>query len=148
MVLKIPPPILFLLFSVVIFIFPSVTQPNIFYRFLAVSFAVLGMVVSFCSVVAFRQKRTTVDPLDLNKTTELVTHGIYRFTRNPMYMGLVCLLIAWALWLGNVLALVNVWFFVCILTQFQILPEERILMQKFSKRFVDYQQRVPRWLWR
>lgn len=108
MTLKIPPPILFLLFSAVIFIFPTITQPTIFYRFLAVSVAVFGIVVGFCGVVAFRQKRTTVSPLDLNKTTKLVTHGIYRFTRNPMYLGLACLLIAWALWLGNLLALVNV----------------------------------------
>ncbi|QLB20916.1 protein-S-isoprenylcysteine methyltransferase [Vespertiliibacter pulmonis] len=148
MAIKIPPPILFLLFSVIIFIFPNITQPTIFYRFLAVIFAIFGIAVSFLGIVAFHQKRTTVDPLDLNKTTELVIHGIYRFTRNPMYIGLACLLITLALWLGNVLALVNVWFFGCILTKFQIIPEEKILMQKFGKRFTHYQQRVPRWLWR
>lgn len=147
MELKIPPPILLLIAAMLIFLCPTFTEPNLFYRIGAFIFLFCGVLVDILGLVAFRQKKTTVNPLSPEKTTFLVTQGIYRFTRNPMYLGMTFLLVAWALWLGNIMALVIVWCFIGYLTRFQILPEERILAQKFGESFQDYQQNVPRWLW-
>lgn len=146
MALKIPPPLLFLLCAGLIYILPTGEQPNHVFRFCSVVFAFLGVMTDLLALYAFRQHRTTISPFHPDKTRCLVTGGIYRITRNPMYLGLVCLLTAWTLWLGNLFGLIVVGGFIGYLTYFQILPEERILAVKFGQVFADYQQKVPRWL--
>lgn len=72
--------------------------------------------------------------------------GVYRATRNPMYVGLALLLLAWTVYLGAPLALLGVAAFVAYITRFQIVPEERVLAQKFGPEFGAYRSRVRRWL--
>ena len=78
--------------------------------------------------------------------TQLVTSGVYRYTRNPMYLGMACLLLAWAVYLQNPLALLGVPLFMAYITQFQIKPEERMLVKLFGDAFIRYRQQVRRWL--
>lgn len=90
--------------------------------------------------------RTTVHPLRPDAATALVTNGIYRFTRNPMYLGLLLALFGWALLLGQPAALLLAVAYVPVMNRLQIIPEEHALRARFGAAFHDYQARVRRWL--
>jgi protein-S-isoprenylcysteine O-methyltransferase Ste14 len=112
----------------------------------SVALALAGAMVSLAGVLAFRRQRTTVNPLKPQRATSLVATGIYRFTRNPMYLGMLVVLVAWALYLSNLAAAALVPLFVPCLNRLQILPEERVLRAKFGAAFDDYVARVRRWI--
>ena len=76
----------------------------------------------------------------------MVTDGIYRYSRNPMYLGMALLLAAWALWLGNAAAWLGIVLFVALINRYQIRPEERILAAKFGDDYHSYCRRTRRWL--
>ena len=109
-------------------------------------FAVAGTLISLAGVMAFRIANTTVNPRQPGKTSSLVTSGIYRFTRNPMYVGFTCWLIAWSVLLANLYALPLVIGFIVYIDHYQIKPEEKILEGIFGDEFLDYKNRVRRWL--
>ncbi|SCY49133.1 methyltransferase family protein [Desulfoluna spongiiphila] len=96
-------------------------------------------------VLSFRRAGTTVNPLAPGATT-FVTTGIYRRSRNPMYVGLLLLLVGWGLLLANVGALLWTALFVPYISRFQIQPEERALEKRFGEAFTSYKKKVPRWL--
>ncbi|MBX3331709.1 MAG: isoprenylcysteine carboxylmethyltransferase family protein [Nitrospira sp.] len=108
--------------------------------------AILGAMVSVAGAVAFRRAQTTVDPRYPEKSTALVSHGIYRLSRNPMYVGFLLLLAAWAVHTSNVMGLLILPAFVLYMNRFQIVPEERILRAKFGNAFGEYERSVRRWL--
>lgn len=97
-------------------------------------------------VMAFRRARTTVNPLNPEAATALVIVGVYRYTRNPMYVGLATMLVGWAVYLAAPLALLGPPIFVLFIARFQIVPEERALAEKFGREFADYRKKVRRWL--
>lgn len=115
-------------------------------RIVALALACLGLAIDVVGVLSFRRQRTTVNPMRPANSTALVTSGIYRFTRNPMYVGMAVLLTGWAAWLGTPLALVGVAAFVLWITRFQIIPEERVLSRLFGADFDVYRAQVRRWL--
>lgn len=108
--------------------------------------ALLGVACDLSGLLAFRQAHTTINPLHPERSAVLVTGGIYRLTRNPMYIGLNLLLAAWAVWLGSLWAALMLPLGMAYLTRFQIQPEEAILREKFGSAYVDYCRRVRRWL--
>lgn len=108
--------------------------------------ALLGLACDLAGLIAFRQAHTTINPLHPERSAVLVTGGIYRLTRNPMYVGLSLLLAAWAVWLGSLWATLMLPLCMAYLTRFQIQPEEAILREKFGTAYVDYCRRVRRWL--
>ena len=105
----------------------------------ALAFGLLG-------VFAFRASRTTVNPLKPEQATALVTSGIYRVSRNPMYVGMCSLLLAWAAWLSALLPFAGPIVFALYITRFQIQPEERALIELFGEQYTQYAARVRRWL--
>jgi protein-S-isoprenylcysteine O-methyltransferase Ste14 len=111
-----------------------------------VGLALLGALTCLGGVVAFRRAKTTVNPMEPNTTSSLVVSGIYRYTRNPMYLGFLLILIAWAAALSNVLALLSAPAFVLYMNCFQILPEERALASRFARDYAEYRARVRRWI--
>jgi protein-S-isoprenylcysteine O-methyltransferase Ste14 len=102
--------------------------------------------IGIAGVRAFGRARTTVDPLRPEKASALVTSGIYRRTRNPMYVALAIALLGWAVWLEHPLALLGVAAFVAWINRFQIAPEERALRASFGTEFERYCREVRRWL--
>lgn len=106
----------------------------------------IGVVISSLGVVAFRRARTTVNPMKPGTASVLVAGGIYRRTRNPMYLGFLVVLLGWGVWLANVVAFLLLPAFVFYMNRFQIAPEERALRERFGESFVVYQGRVRRWL--
>lgn len=115
-------------------------------QFLAVALALAGAAVAVLGVIAFRRADTTVNPTHPGSSRALVASGIYKFSRNPMYLGFALLLLAIATWLSHVLALALVPAFVVYLNRFQIEPEERALKAKFGEDFAAYMQAVRRWI--
>ena len=106
----------------------------------------LGILFALSGVMAFRTSKTTVDPRKPEASSALVSSGVYRYSRNPMYVGFALVLAAWAVFLASAWALLAVPFFVIYMNRFQIAPEERALRKLFGEEFRAYEQRVRRWL--
>ena len=113
---------------------------------LALAVLALGLGVIAAGVLEFRRARTTVDPLHPDKATAVVDTGIYRFTRNPMYLGMLLALAAWATWLANPVTIAGPILFVLFIDRFQIRPEERALLRVFGAPYQSYLDRVRRWI--
>ncbi len=113
---------------------------------LAALIAQLSAVLAVAAFLAFRKAGTTIDPMHPERAATLVTHGIYRYSRNPMYLSLLLLLVAYAVAQGALLALAGPALFLAYVTRFQIVPEERALAAKFGAQFDAYRARVRRWL--
>lgn len=107
----------------------------------------LAVLVDFWSLGLFFRAHTTFNPMHPERTKALVTTGPYRYTRNPMYVGMLVILSGWGLWLGSLSPLLLLPVFVWVLTAMQILPEEKILEQTFGGAYRDYKAHVRRWLW-
>ena len=147
--LKIPPLALVLLSGAAMGFLSTATPSfawQVFYG-QAITFVlgVAGVSVAFMGVVSFRRAQTTVNPTRPQATSSLVSTGIYAFSRNPMYLGFLLMLLAWAVFLANVLTLVPVVAFVAYLNRFQIAPEERALQAIFETEFTAYKKKVRRW---
>lgn len=112
----------------------------------ALVLAVCGAAIALAGVVAFRRSGTTVDPRTPERSSALVTGGIYRVSRNPMYVGFLLALAGFAIALGNVAALLLLPVFVWYLDRFQIEPEERLLHRRFGDAYTAYVGRTRRWL--
>nr|WP_231992099.1 isoprenylcysteine carboxylmethyltransferase family protein [Neisseria cinerea] len=107
---------------------------------------VFGTLLSVLGVWAFRRVRTTVSPLNPEQTEHFVSDGVYRFSRNPMYAGMGCWLVAWAGYMAHPLPWLFLAAFVVYMTRFQIMPEERVLARKFGAEYEAYCRHVRRWL--
>lgn len=112
----------------------------------ALALAGVGACLDLAGLLAFRKAHTTVNPLTPQRSSAVVTNGIYGFTRNPMYLGLVLILLGLAVYLASPWALLGPVLFVAFITRFQILPEERALAARFGASYSAYCARVRRWL--
>lgn len=106
----------------------------------------LGAAIAVAGVLAFRRARTTVNPMTPGASSSVVSTGIYRLTRNPMYLGFLLALAGWGAMLGNLLVLLPLAAFVAWMDRFQIAPEERALREKFGADYEDYLRQVRRWI--
>ena len=107
---------------------------------------IVGLLLMLAAVVSLGRARTTVNPLRPSRASSLVTRGIFRISRNPIYLGDLLVLTALAVWLGNVVNVVLLVPFVWYINRFQIIPEERALSNLFGESYVAYCSRVRRWL--
>lgn len=148
--LKIPPPLIALLAGIgmwgLALYTPGVQLPAVARIMGAAVVALVGGAISLAGLVAFRRAKTTVNPMKPESASSLVSSGVYRFTRNPMYVGLLFVLIGWAVYLAAPWSLLGPAFFVAYIGRFQIKPEERVLASMFGSEFAMYQSRVRRWL--
>jgi len=148
--LKIPPVVLVFITAVLMWVLASVV-PNPGFAFpaapvVAVMLASAGALVSLSGVLEFRSAGTTADPRAPNQSVSLVTRGVYRVSRNPMYLGLFLVLCAWGIYLANIPALVLLPAFALYMNKFQIGPEEQHMRAKFGEEFQRYAERVRRWV--
>jgi protein-S-isoprenylcysteine O-methyltransferase Ste14 len=111
-----------------------------------IAFACLGQAISVSGMIAFKRAKTTINPLKPDAASSLVQTGVFRFTRNPMYLGLLLTLAGWAVYLGHTLPFLALPLFAWYITRFQIKPEERILTEVFGAQFTTYTLRVRRWV--
>lgn len=147
--LRVPPLVLMAFFGVAMWLLPSVAAvPRLdpWHDELCAALALAGAAICLAGVLAFRLARTTVDPMHPAAATSLVVRGIYHYSRNPMYLGFLVVLLAWALYLAKLSAFAMPPVFVLYLTALQIKPEEAALRERFGPEFDDYTARVRRWL--
>ena len=148
--LKVPPVAVWLICAGIMWLLQrTVTDAAYALRYatiISVSIAIVGLCIGIAGVLAFRRHRTTVNPTKPHKATAVVRSGIYRRTRNPMYLGLAVALLAWAVFLQNWAALTMLPAFVVYMTELQIKSEERVLLANFGSRYSDYMNSVRRWL--
>jgi protein-S-isoprenylcysteine O-methyltransferase Ste14 len=146
----VPPPLALAGFALIIWELAGLTPSlSIDYPLrwpLALAVGALGLAFLTAGIATIMLARTTVNPLTPGKATHLVTHGVYRLSRNPIYVGDVLLLTAFAFWLGNPLALPFPPLLLLWLHRMQIAPEEAALAAKFGAEFDDYRKKVRRWL--
>lgn len=105
-----------------------------------------GIMLDLAGVLAFWRAKTTVNPLAPASTSTLVQSGIYRFTRNPMYLGMLLILSGFGLYLAHPLPFLLLPVFLAYITRFQIIPEERVLATRFGPEYAAYAARVRRWI--
>lgn len=114
----------------------------------AIVLAVAGFALAGEALVRFVRERTTWHPTHPERATTLVIRGAYRWTRNPMYLGLLLVLAGWAAWLGSLAPLLVIAAWVLVMTRLQIEPEERALLERFGGEYAQYRDSVRRWFGR
>ena len=141
----VPPPVIFIGCALMMAYLPNPYpfEINVLAVYLIVS---VSSVIAFFSLWQFYKSKANINPIHLEKSDVFVANGIYRFSRNPMYLSLLLMLIAWALWLGNTLAWLGVIVFILVINRFQIAREEAYLESKFGDEYRRYKQKVRRWL--
>ena len=148
--LKIPPVVQFLVVAAGMWLLakymPALSFDIPARRILVVLFFCLGGIVAVPAVAAFRSAGTTVEPRYPEKASRLVVTGVYRYTRNPMYLGLLFLLIAWAFYVSNLLGFACLPLFVLGMNRLQIEPEEAAMEAAFGDEFRAYRESVRRWI--
>ena len=150
MKLLIPPPIQALLSAIMMCLINryfthanfSLNGINIF----ALIFLIIAAIIIILSMYKFKKIKTTISPLRPNKTSSLVKSGIYEYTRNPMYLGLLLMLFSIALFLKNFISFLIIPLFILFITKNQILPEEEALEKIFGEEYKNYKKKVRRWI--
>jgi protein-S-isoprenylcysteine O-methyltransferase Ste14 len=145
---KIPPPIVAILFAVMIFYFSDsfayVDLP--FKIYISLFFVLLGFFITFSSARNFKNKETTVNPIKPEEASQLVTDGFFKVTRNPMYLGMLLFLLGLSIYNGLIVGLLFLPLFVGYITFFQIIPEERAMIKIFGEDYKAYMKKVRRWI--
>jgi protein-S-isoprenylcysteine O-methyltransferase Ste14 len=147
--LKIPPVLVFIIFGVLMYLLGRFLPVGYFEfygrTYLMYALCIIAAIIGFVSLLQFFRSKTTVDPTAPEKASKLVTSGIYQFSRNPMYLGLLLLLLAFGIWLGNAFNALLAAGFVGYMNKFQIIPEEETLSEMFGKDYKQYCALVRRW---
>jgi protein-S-isoprenylcysteine O-methyltransferase Ste14 len=147
--LKIHPPIILFLCLCLVYVLndylPTLAMPTILAG-LHWYIGLLGVFVALAGIWQFKKAKTTINPTKPEKVSQLVSGGIYRVTRNPMYLGMQLIIIAAIFKFGNYYGFIALTCFIFYITQFQIKPEERIIEGVFGEEYVRYKKKVRRWL--
>ena len=149
MQLKLPPILIMIIFGVLMYLC-SLILPVGYFSFFGRPYLIyfligLACVIGIWSLIQFYSNKTTVNPLELDKVSTLVSSGLYQYSRNPMYLAMLLLLLAWGLWLGNAFNTIIAAGFVYYMNAFQIEPEEKVLLKMFGKEYKEYCTLVRRW---
>lgn len=147
---KIPPPVVTILFAILMWGISRwgyVVEPRGSAAWVLICMLIcVGLGFAVAGVRSFRAAATTVNPLKPEAASALVTAGVYQVTRNPMYVGLAFLLLAWGVYLGSFWAFAAVPAYIAYISRFQIVPEEQALLRLFGTEFENYMAKVRRWL--
>ena len=113
---------------------------------LVILLMVIAIVIGFLAIYSFRVHQAAVNPTKPETSSQVVDSGIYKYSRNPMYLAMLLALVAFACYLQSPLNLLICGLFVCYITKYQIVPEERMLIKLFGEDYVSYKNKVRRWL--
>ena len=147
---KVPPPIVMVLIGALAWLvsryIPSASFQLPLNAFSAAAFVIAGVALNLYPKLLFHRAGTTINPLKPSSTTYLVTSGLYRYTRNPMYLGQSLILLGWTVYLHNFIGFLALPAFVLYISRFQIRPEERHLSVRFPDEYAAFLRRSRRWL--
>tara|TARA_R110002167_G_scaffold180956_25_gene381213 strand:+ start:1413 stop:1883 length:471 start_codon:yes stop_codon:yes gene_type:complete len=148
--LKVPPPIVTFIFGVLMFCLDALysveLEISVARSGLIATSLIVALFLLFPALIQFYKNKTTVNPFKPEKTNTLVVEGVYRYSRNPMYLGMALVLLAWGIFLSNPFNLILFFSFILYMNYFQIKPEEYALEHLFGEDFTRYKLNVRRWL--
>ena len=148
--LKIPPVLQVLIFTLLMWLIslalPGLSLPSQYKLATITALIVIAAFFAISGMVCFRKAKTTVNPFRLDLSSSLVTSGIYTRSRNPMYVGLLFLLMAWGVFLSNLYSLALTFAFIMCMNHFQVRLEEKALESIFGEDYLHYKTRARRWL--
>jgi len=145
---RIPPPILALLMIGLVYL-SSLLIGSVSFDYqasLSVLLVIVGLSCALPSFRLFARNKTTISPFTPSETSVLITEGMYRYSRNPMYLGLLLLIIAATIWFGTWFGIVISLIFILLINILQIIPEEEALLQIFGEEYLEYKKKVRRWI--
>lgn len=146
---RIPPPIYLLLMAALMWLLnqylPLYQWVDLPWRYAGLGLIFVAGLSDLWSLSLFLKLHTTPNPMKPGAATHLVTSGLYRYSRNPMYMGMLVMLVGWWVWLGSVTPILLLPAFIIILTKMQIEPEEQALEAHFGEQYLAYKRQVSRW---
>ncbi len=145
---KIPPPLVALIFGILV-IYSKSTFPKIeigWGGFFGSFMIIIGLIIILSAIIQFKKYKTTITPLNPLNATKLIVHGIYKFSRNPMYLGLLLILSGISIIKNPIGGLLFVPLFILYLNRFQIIPEESAMLDLFKDDFLKYKENVRRWI--
>ena len=145
---RIPPPILALLMIGLVYL-SSLLIGSVSFDYqasLSVLLVIVGLSCALPSFRLFARNKTTISPFTPSETSVLITEGMYRYSRNPMYLGLLLLIIAATIWFGTWFGIIISLFFILLINILQIIPEEEALLQIFGEEYLEYKKKVGRWI--
>ena len=146
--IKIPPPLIVLTLIISIyFSSKKIDLINIPFQ-LEISFFILslGILVFINPVLKFIKSKTTINPIQFEETNRLVTSGIFKYSRNPMYLGMLMIILSTSIFYLNIYSILTPFLFVFWINKFQIKREEIFLTEKFGKEYLSYKNKTRRWL--
>jgi len=147
--LLIPPVLVLILFALVMWLISVISPPCSFEKLHVLTpslIIIVGLCLISLSSITLLRHRTTLDPRKPEQATVLIQNGLYRYCRNPIYLGLSLILLGWGLYLSNFLGLLLVAGFIGYINRFQIKPEEKLLGLKFGDAYKTYKHNVRRWV--
>jgi len=146
--MKIPPPILVLILVVSSFLLSKkIDVIHIPHQTLvSILILLIGILILIIPVTKFIKYKTTIDPIEFKKVNKLVTSGIYKYSRNPMYLGLLLIVISSSILYLNIYSVSTPIFFYYWINRFQIQREEIFLTEKFGKEYLSYKTKTRRWI--
>ena len=142
---KIPPPIVTIIILSIIYLF-DLNEYNLNTDIISIITLFIGLIFIISAVIQFINRKTTVNPTKPHKTSTLVITGTYKITRNPMYLGMLLIIISFALYNVSIISIILIPLFIFYINKFQIEPEEFEMRKKFGKEYEDYCKKVDRWI--
>ena len=144
----IPPPIVTLICGLGIYfsrsLFPTYNHTSIV--IISSLFLSLGTMTLIAAMLSFKKQKTTVNPLQPERASSLVISGVFKYSRNPMYLGLSLILLSAAIQFNFVGGTLIVLMFIAFITKFQIIPEEIAMEKLFGEEFVQYKKKTRKWI--
>ena len=145
---RIPPPIVTIICGITIYYSKSFFNQFFSYsnNIISLFLLILGLLVFLSAVKSFRIQKTTVNPLEPKQASSLVTSGVFKFSRNPMYLGMLIILLSLSCKFNLIGGMIISLFFYIFITKFQIIPEEAAMNELFGNEFIDYSKKTRRWI--
>ena len=146
--IKIPPPILILILVISNYFSSKkidlIHLPN--QDLISIIILIIGVLILINPIVKFIKSKTTINPIKFKKVNKLITSGIYQYSRNPMYLGLLMIVISTSIFYLNIFSITTPFLFYCWINRFQIKREEIFLTEKFGKEYMLYKTKTRRWI--
>ena len=146
--LKIPPPLLVLILVISNYFSSKkidlILLPN--QDITSIIIFLIGMLILINPIFKFIKSKTTIDPIKFKKVNKLIASGIYKYSRNPMYLGLLMLVTSTSIFYLNIFSITTPFFFYYWINRFQIKREEIFLTKKFGKEYLLYKTKTRRWI--
>ena len=146
--IKIPPPLIVLVLIVSIyFSSKKIDLINIPLQ-MEISIFILsaGILIFVNPVLQFIKSKTTVNPIQFEEVNKLVTSGIFKYSRNPMYLGMLMIVLSTSIFYLNIYSILTPLLFILWINKFQIKREEEFLIEKFGDEYLSYKKKTRRWI--